>query len=198
MHCRKQTKLLTRDQCKDLHSAWDQARRNGHPLNAFITIRPGNLTPLEHADLVAKFKNRLGTWSRRATKRAYGKSSFHYVLTREAAPNGKHQFGKGEHFHVLVHVPDGMFALLRGAVKRWHPGKHAAVIKPAHQVETWTEHGKIRSAIGYLTKQRTQQAWWKTPYSHKPGGIVLGKRYSISASLRAAARPIRIARFRTG
>jgi hypothetical protein len=195
MHSRKPTKLLTRPQCEVLELSWQQADRDGYPLTAFITIRPaGNLSPLDHAELVAKFWNRLGVWSRRATLKAYGTRSFHAELTREAEPGGKDQFGKCEHIHALMHVPEGTINALEKAVKRWFPGPREAVVKAAVQAETWSDKGKIRSVIGYLTKQRTQQAWWNTPYSHQAGGIVLGKRYRISASLRTVPRDVALPR----
>jgi len=45
--------------------------------------------------------------------------------------------------------------------------------------------------LGYLTKQRSPRAWYLTNYTRKPGGKVLGKRYRISANLRA--KPIKFA-----
>ena len=195
MNRRAQRQPLDRAQCQALEHAWVQAAKDSHPLNAMVTIRPGGeLSPIEHAQLVAKFWNRLGVWSRRITKSAgprrapegSGASgpSFHCVLVREAAPNGdRKRYGLGEHFHALVHVPAGQLSSLAEAVARWHPADDVQV-KPAHQGASRTRTDKIKSAIGYLTKQRTPQAWWNTPYRRQPGGIVLGKRYRISASLR--------------
>ena len=162
---------------------------DGHPLNAMITIRPrGELTPLEHAELVAKFWNRLGVWSRRITQsNGRRRPSFHCVLVREAEPNpDRTRPGLGEHFHALLHVPAGCFGLLKETVARWHPGDDVHV-QPAHQRVDQTPSGKIKSAIGYLTKQRTPQAWWGTNYRRKAGGIVVGKRFRITANLRANA-----------
>jgi hypothetical protein len=170
--------------CRALEHAWHQAEKDGYPLNAFITIRPPhNLTPDEHVEFVNKFWNRLANWSRRRT-------TVHCILVREAAPNGKN-FGVGEHFHALVHVPQGHFNSLKTAVESWHPEPGEAFVKRANHSIGWTPQGKIRSSLGYLTKQRSPQAWYLTNYTRKPGGKVLGKRYRISANLRA--KPIALA-----
>src|SRR5262249_2038576 len=117
MNRRKVQGPLGPDPCKLLDDAWCRAPKGGHPLNAFITIRPqGTLTPIEHALLVDKFWNRLGGWSRRHTRQR----SFHCILVREAGPNGKN-FGIGEHFHAVVHVAPGHFNSLKMAVESWHP-----------------------------------------------------------------------------
>jgi hypothetical protein len=175
---RQQKRPLNPAECHALEHAWHQAAKVGYPLNAMITIRPQiELTPLQHAKLVNKFWNGLGVWSRRA-------GPFYYcILTREAEPNGK-RFGFGEHFHALVHVPANKLTDLREAVIRWHPTPGEAHVRRAHQNEKQTAGGKIESALGYLTKQRTPQAWWNRPYRRKAGGIVLGKRYRITANLR--------------
>lgn len=181
MNLRTKRHALNQNDCKALDHAWHLAAIEGYPLNAFITVRPaGNLTPLEHAEIVDQFWNRLAVWSRRHTDH----DTFHCILTREAVPNGN-QFGVGEHFHTLVHVSASRLNALKVAVARWHPAPGEAVVKPASQNIAFTANGKISSAIGYLTKQRSPQAWYRSNFRRKPGGIVLGKRYRISANLRA-------------
>jgi hypothetical protein len=73
----------------------------------------------------------------------------------------------------------------KAAVARWFPEGLEADVRPSNQNEGWSAGGKCRSAIGYLTKQRTPQATYRTPYSRERGGLVLGQRYKISRSLRA-------------
>jgi hypothetical protein len=92
MNRRKENGPLTAPQCKTLNHAWYQAKREGFPLNALLSIRPGNRTPLEHAQLVDKFWNKLGGWSRRHTPTG----TFHAILTRETIPV--------DNFHALMHV----------------------------------------------------------------------------------------------
>jgi len=54
----------------------------------------------------------------------------------------------------------------------------------ADQRVSYTPSGRIQSALGYITKERTPQAAWPK-WQYRPGGPVLGKRYRISANLRA-------------
>jgi hypothetical protein len=178
---------LERDDCKLLDDAWCRAPKDGYPFNAFITIRPpNNLTPIEYVQVVNKFWNRLGVWSRRHTPQ----ETFHCILVREAAPNGKN-FGIGEHFHAVVHVPPGHFNSLKTAVESWHPEPGEAVVRRADHSIRRSPQGKIRSILGYLTKQRSPRAWYLTNYTRQRGGKVLGKRYRISESLRAKPMGVR-------
>jgi hypothetical protein len=173
MNLRSFRKALAPRQCRELEHAWIEAARQDRPLNRMVTIRPlGDLTPLDHAHLVDRTWNKLGGWSR------YHGSGFFCLLVREK------QTGSREHFHVLIHVPNGKTAAFAEAVARWFPPHQADIdIRPAHQRVSWTPANKVRSAIGYLTKQRSPQAAWRTPYSRQAGGPVLGKRYRITRNL---------------
>jgi hypothetical protein len=177
MNIRRFRKSLAPRDCRELEHAWVEAARRGHPLNRMVTIRPcGDLTPFDHARLVDRTWNKLGGWSR------YHGGGFFCLLVRE-----KHS-GSQEHFHVLIHVPDDKCAVFAAAVARWFPPHNADIdIRPADQTERWNPSGKIRSAIGYLTKQRSPQAAWRTPYSRQAGGPVLGKRYRITRNLLSPA-----------
>ena len=75
-------------------------------------------------------------------------------------------------------------AVFAAAVDRWFPPHEADIdIRPAHQRVSWTSANNVRSAIGYLTKQRSPQAAWRTAYSRQRGDWVLGKRYHITRNL---------------
>ena len=178
---RKEHGRLNPDQCKALDHAWCQAAKNGYPLNALISIRPaGDRTPREHAELVDRIWNHAGVWSRRHTP----DKTFHAILVRETVPS--------EHFHLLMHVEgSAALTLLRYALTRWFPEPGEVDVTRANQNIGFTPSGKIKSALGYITKERTPQAAWPK-WQYRPGGPVLGKRYRISANLRA--KPIGIAR----
>src|SRR5262249_30624203 len=130
-------------------------QRRDRPLNRVVTVRPLCAPPpLDHAQLVDQNLNKLGGWSR------YHRSGVFFILVREK------QASSQEHFHVLIHVPTGKSAVFAAAVARWFPPHEADIdIRPAHQRVSWTSANKVRSAIGYLTKQRSPQAAWRTPYS---------------------------------
>jgi hypothetical protein len=180
---RKEHGRLEPRQCRALEHAWHQAAKDGYPLNALVSIRPeGNRTPLEQAKLVGKNWNRLGVWSRRHTPN----KSFHAILVRETKG--------GEHFHVLMHVSGkANLTRLRYALAQWFPNGEAHVTRAHHGI-AFTPSGKIRSALGYITKERKPQAAWgagRLLWQFRPGGPVLGKRYRISANLRA--KPLKLA-----
>jgi hypothetical protein len=176
---RKERGRLEPQQCKALNYAWWQAAKDGYPLNALISIRPaGDPTPLEHAEIVDRTWNRAGVWSRRHTP----SKTFHAVLVRETVPS--------EHFHILMHVASANLTLLRYALTRWFPEPGEVDITRANQTIAYTPLGKIKSALGYITKERTPQAAW-LKWQYRPGRPVLGKRYRISANLRA--KPVEFA-----
>jgi len=176
MNQRKEHGPLRPQQCKALNHAWTQALQDRFPLNAMLSIRPDNRPPLEHAKLVDRNWNRLAVWSRRHTPN----KAFHAILVRETKG--------GEHFHVLMHVSgNANLTRLRYALARWFPNGEAHVTRAHHGIG-FTPSGKISSALGYITKERTPQAAWgagRLLWQFRPGGPVLGKRYRISANLRA-------------
>ena len=174
MNRRKFTGPLKPDHCKALNHAWHQAVKDGYPLNALISIRPtGNLTPLEYTQLVDKTWNRLGVWSRRHM----ADRTFHAILVRETAPINN--------FHLLMHVDgNANLSLLRYALARWFPEISEAHVVRARQHVGYTPTGKIKSALGYVTKERTPQAAWPKWQYRRGAGVVLGKRYKISANLK--------------
>jgi hypothetical protein len=176
MNLRKEHGPLRPQQCKTLNHAWYQAKREGFPLNALLSIRPGNRTPLEHAQLVDKFWNKLGGWSRRHTPT----ETFHAILTRETIPV--------DNFHVLTHVSgNANLTRLRYALARWFPDGDVHVRRANYEVGV-TPSGKHKSAFGYVTKEREHWAAWgagRLLWQYRPGGRpVLGKRYRITANLR--------------
>jgi len=147
-----------------------------------LTIKPlGDLSPAANAELVERLWNKLGGWSR-----YHGGCQFFCILVRE-----KH-LARPEHIHVLIHVPGRKSALFAETVARWFPPDVADIdIRPDHQTVKWTPSGKIRSALGYLTKQRLPQAAWGTSYSRQQGvDRVLGKRYRITRNLLSVATAV--------
>jgi hypothetical protein len=146
MNRRKENGPLTAPQCKTLNHAWYQAKREGFPLNALLSIRPGNRTPLEHAQLVDKFWNKLGGWSRRHTPTG----TFHAILTRETIPV--------DNFHALMHG-NANLTRLQYALARWFPDGDVHVRRANYEVGM-TSSGKHKSAFGYITKEREHWAAW--------------------------------------
>jgi hypothetical protein len=60
-------------------------------------------------------------------------------------------------------------------------------VRAAHYRVTLTDSGKRKSAISYICKQMTPQAWWRRGLIRVPGGKILGKRGGVSANLTSKA-----------
>jgi hypothetical protein len=182
MNCRKERGELAPHECKTLSHAWIEAARLGRPLNRFLTMKTGgDLSPLDHVELVDRTWNKLGGWSR------YHSGGFYCLLVREKERGG------AEHFHVLIHVPPSKASLFDRTVRGWFDEIDDIDIRPAHQRVTTMGGGKRGSALGYVTKQRTTQAAHRTSFLRRSkdrrGDYVLGKRARISMTLRAYVPP---------
>jgi hypothetical protein len=177
MHHRRYTKGLDSRQVTDLTRGWEHAARIGHPLNVMITIRPfEEYDSAANCKLAASIRNKLGVYARQH------RFPFLAAWARECRKDGT-----GEHLHVLMHVPQRDFADIVETVIRWHPEPGAADVRRAHQKVFVTETGKHMSAIGYLAKQMTTQAWFKRGLIRKGGGRVLGKRGGVTRNIGPAA-----------
>jgi hypothetical protein len=177
MNRRRSTKGLNRDQVNELHRGWEHARRIGCPLNAMLTFRPlEDYDGLAFCLFVKRVLNQLGVYAR------YRDFTFVAAWTRECNADGT-----GEHLHVLMHVPRRHFLHLEETIIGWLPAPGAAHMQPAHQKVFVDETGKRMSAIGYLAKQMTPQAWYKRGLIRKAGGPILGKRGGITRNIGAAA-----------
>ena len=154
---------LKPDHCKALNHAWHQAAKDGYPLNALISIRPaGNLTPIEHADLVAKTWNNIAVWSRRHTT----EQTFHCILTRETVSINN--------FHFLLHVEGrANLSSLRYALARWFPEPGEAHVRTANQTVGFNPfrqnqirvglHHKGKDATGCVASLAVSPRRWRRP-----------------------------------
>jgi hypothetical protein len=174
-HRRRETKGLNTDQVKELNRAWHHAARIGRPLNALISVRPieiDAMMPAERCRAFAAFRNKLGIYARH---RRFPPT---YAWFREINPDGT-----GEHMHVLMHVPPKHRSHFDDLVVGWHPGPGEVDVITANQRTRFTHNGKRLSAIGYISKQMTPQAWYKRGLVRKAGGPILGKRGGVTKNL---------------
>jgi hypothetical protein len=86
-----------------------------------------------------------------------------------------------------MYVPPKHYADLEEKLIGWFPEPGAADVQPANQRVFVTVTGKRMSAIGYLAKQMTPQAWYKRGLIRKAGGPILGKRGGVTRNLGAKA-----------
>jgi hypothetical protein len=146
--------ILSRHSPDELWNGVDDSRwRRSRETIALISTRPHEqLTQLDHAKLVDKTLNRLTVWSRRHT----ADHTFHAILVRETVPF--------DNFHLLMHVyGNASLSLLRYALlclARWFPEIGAAHVTRSDQYVGYTRSGKIKSALGYSTKECTPQTAW--------------------------------------
>jgi hypothetical protein len=173
MHRRQYTKGLDPKRVTELTKGWEHATRIGRPLNVLITIRPfEEYDATKFCTLAACIRNKLGVYARQH------RFPFVAAWTRECNTDGT-----GEHVHVLMHVPPRHFADLEETVLRWHPEPGAADVRHAHQNVVATKTGIRMSAIGYIAKQMTPQAWYKRGLNRKAGGPILGKRGGVTRNI---------------
>jgi hypothetical protein len=177
---RRLSKGLNTDQVKELNYAWQHAVRLGRPLNAFITIRPIEIDSKSFAErcrLLANVRNKLGVYAR---LRGFEPM---FIWSREANPDGT-----GEHLHVLMHIPRKHRIEFENTVFDWLPGAAEVDVGQSHH-RTWIDgNGRRHSAVGYISKQMTPQAWYGRGLIRKAGGPILGKRGGTTKNLDRRAR----------
>ena len=179
-HRRRTTRGLSTNQVKELNEAWHHAPRIERPLNVMVTVRPigvNEMSPAECCRLFSKIRNKLGVFAR-------GKHlPVTFVWSREINPDGT-----GEHMHVLMHVPSRHRAKFDDLVTGWLPGPGEVDVTTATQKIRFTWSGKRLTAIGYLAKQMTPQAWYRRGMVRKAGGPIVGKRSGVTRDLDWRAR----------
>ena len=177
---RRSTKGLNTNQVRELNYAWQHATNIGRPLNAFITIRPIDIDstpPTERCRLFAAVRNKLGVYARLRRFEPM------FIWSREA-----NRDGTGEHLHVLMHVPRKHRTEFEITVFDWLSGAGEVDVGQAHH-RTWIDsNGRRHSAVGYISKQMTPQAWYRRGLVRKPGGAILGKRGGTTRNLDKRAR----------
>ncbi len=179
-HRRRTTRGLSTNEVKELNEAWRHAPRIGRPLNVMVTVRPigvNEMSPVEGCRLFSRIRNKLGVFAR-------GKHlPVTFVWSREINPDGT-----GEHMHVLMHVPSRHRAKFDDLVTGWLPGPGEVDVTTATQKIRFTWSGKRLTAIGYLAKQMTPQAWYRRGMVRKAGGPIVGKRSGVTRDLDWRAR----------
>jgi len=93
-----------------------------------------------------------------------------------------------------MHVPVPHRRHFEDLVVGWYPGPGEVDVAPAHQRTRISWNGKRLSAIGYIAKQMTPQAWYRRGLIRKPGGPIVGKRGGVTTNIGWRAQ----AEFRVG
>jgi hypothetical protein len=87
------------------------------------------------------------------------------VWSRESSSDGD-----GEHMHVLMHMPSRHRVKFDDLVAGWLLGPGETDVTTAHQKTRFTWDGKRLTALNYIAKQMTPQAWYKRGLLRQAGG----------------------------
>lgn len=179
-HRRRTTKGLDTDQVKELNNAWHHAATVGRPLNVMVTVRPldvDEVSPADRCRLFSRVRNKLGVFARGR------KFPVSFAWSRESNSDGT-----GEHMHVLMHVPSRHRAKFDDLLAGWLPGPGETDVTTARQKTRFTWDGKRLTALNYIAKQMTPQAWYKRGLLRQAGGPITGKRCGVTRDLDWKAR----------
>lgn len=176
MNVRKLNGPLTHHQVGAILHLWHAAAKAGLALTAHITQRLAHvdrLTPAERMKILQATLNAYSTSARR-----YGFVPA-FLWTREIGPDGR-----GEHFHILVHVPPRLFAALRKSAEARRPFPEIMVTRARRYIRQLPD-GRWLTSATYIAKQMTPQARYKYRLPRKSGGKVTGTRMGMSRNIKA-------------
>jgi hypothetical protein len=193
---RKSSKHLKTKAVKELSQAHHHAAKIGKTLNTFLTVAPArgshaSQTSASPADYFQSFRNLIGVWVRRHTKK-----SATYVWTAENRVQGG-----DEHMHMLLSLPPKLIPELAAALVRWCPGLGAIHIRRDNGQVRQHPCGYRGSTLLYMSKQmlpsamRSLSGWppgqnqkFRQRVNRQQGGAFLGRRYGISNDLNRISR----------
>jgi len=173
----------------------EQANRIGLPLNVFVTVNFACTTISPEAAVPAFQKllhNHYAKWISRPRKNAGTKAPPTYAYVFENCRDDEvfDQIGPGldhnVHVHALFHVPPGRFHDFSQLMVQWLDAVAddicaANAVKIAHNI----------FATGlreYMLKGQSARTVGRYSKSHKPQGLIIGKRSGVSQNLGPTAR----------
>jgi hypothetical protein len=198
---RKPTDELSCDDIKELKAARDHAKAIGLPLNTHVAFSPycdtDGVPPAQ--DIAESFKRLLtylSIWTRRHTG-----ARFTYIRIAHSDEDGS---GRNPHLHVLMHLPnakirDDLQAALTAVHGYTYAGDLIAKVSDGFQ-PILHESGYLGSSFYYLTRYKTQQAYyadrraWRASRRDEKGrhrGIkcpFVGRRWNVSRNINAKSR----------
>lgn len=193
----KVSEVLSADQIRRLAQAMLTAAMIGMPLNRFITIHweRAGISEAKAAWATGQFLKYARDWL------AQLGLTFAYVWIRE---NDDGDGRKGDHVHILAHVPDGqsMGRLQRGWIKRITGGSYRqGVVRTARVAGTANAfysapehyHANLRAVAEYVLKGghgATATALGLGRWGE--GGRVFGQRCGMSRNLSRAVQKIKL------
>jgi hypothetical protein len=153
------------------------ARHIGREPNVFVTIQWKHAEcDRPAADRTRRLLNLLAIWSRRRT----GLPPV-WAYAREVG------IKKGEHLHLLTHVPSAVRAKFDREVRGWIEGEATGEVRQSAvrimSIRDGDLHGNLK---GYLLKDGTDEVrdkYWIAAHHRRSVGVLLGKRVKVSHSI---------------
>jgi hypothetical protein len=151
--------------------------------NLFITIQWRHAEcDRPPAERVRRFINLAGVWLRRRGVVVV------WAYAREVGTL------KGEHLHLVIHVPDRLQTKFRRAADGWVTMEATGVVRRSALRIDQIKDGDLSTSLKrYLLKESADDVrtrYWlpNTPKYRRTGGLVLGKRLKVSQSIGRKAR----------
>lgn len=169
MNRRKPRRALSRDDVDSILDAFHHARRIGLPLNVMVTVlfaATDTMTVSERCQGYDRVKTIIGQFAR-----GHGFDTAN-LWTREIDPDGK-----GEHIHLLCHVPPALHRRFNACAMTWCTGATEIDVRKTTQTSTLANDGRRHSAPNYIAKQMSPQAAFRRPIRRVKGGITEGQRW---------------------
>ncbi|UTP41436.1 hypothetical protein M9M90_09750 [Phenylobacterium sp. LH3H17] len=181
---RKRHEHIQTNDADNLAAALNFTRQLEREPNLFITIQWKHAEcPIPVATRTQRFLNLAGTWLKRAT----GAPAV-WAYAREVGRL------KGEHLHLVIHVPPRHSAAFKRAAFGWIEMEATGEVRASAARIMPITKGTLSSDLKrYLLKEGTDEvrtAHWvpNTAKYRRTGGVVLGKRIKVSHSIGPTAR----------
>lgn len=102
-----------------------------------------------------------------------------YIWVREVGVDNK-----GEHLHILAHVPKHLFRKFKRLANVWLPGNEIQITAASYRISK-AEDGKLHSILHYMAEQMDHRANFRTAWRRVKEGTIFGARCGCSQSLKA-------------
>jgi len=155
---------------------WHEAWSNRLPLNVLISVRPEGVDAMTIHAKRKLYRRIVGNYREHARRNGYVAA---YIEVVETLVGDTH-----ENLHIACHVPTKLRAAFIERAFGWLPNAAEIDARPCTRHVQWLKNGKSKSTLGYIIKNMTPQAAFKSPYLRKRGGGVWGRRWNCSHNLK--------------
>ena len=163
--------------------AASHAKRIGKPLNLFISIKPHAMDAMPGEERPRYWKSLISAIGQ--PLRNVGLSLTH-LWSRESCRHWND--GRGEHLHLLIHVPNrSLRRKIEAYLRHRFKGIGELDIRTASMAAKRTSNGRYHNVVLYVLKNMSPNTAHGTNLSYTPGGPILGKRCGCSRDIQPKA-----------